>query len=523
MRILLLFLLLPVLLAAQESKTVNCRVGSDVRDINAVSFNGLTYISALNLAEQFNINFFYNGQRRKMELKFANHNLTVTAKNPFYVLNNKSTGAKSTYQLPVATLLFEDQIYIPVTYSISYLNTCFEQPVRFEVPDPVVTVDITEVTGEDTVTLIDTSAITPPVEFDTDAANIIKALQVDVKENGTLMRIIAKSNIESLRHSLSGNVIHIRMVNAALDTAKMNRTFSKGLIEEIRGRYEGNTAELFVKLSDDFKTYEIIGGKNSPVALLTVHSKEFRDKFDKDNKKERWVFDVVVIDPGHGGKDHGAIGVGGVREKDINLALSQKVADLIKANLPEVQVLLTRYDDIFVPLNRRGQIANENNGKLFISIHCNSVAKKKQGPNGFEFYLLRPGKTDDAIRIAEMENSVIKYEDNPDQYEELTDENFILVSMAHSSYMKYSEEFADKLVDHFSTKTSLKNRGVKQAGFYVLVGASMPSVLVEAGFLSNPNDAKYLNSEAGQNDIAKSIFHAIKSFKDYYDKSMEGE
>src|SRR5690606_24568387 len=114
--------------------------------------------------------------------------------------------------------------------------------------------------------------------------------------------------------------------------------------------------------------------------------------------------------------------------------------------------------------------------------------------NGFEVYLLRPGRTKEAIAIAERENSVIHYEDNPGRYEQLTDENFILVSMAHSSYMKYSEKFAELLNRQFSNDLTLTSRGVKQAGFYVLVGASMPSVLIETGFLSNKNDADYLKS-----------------------------
>jgi len=174
-------------------------------------------------------------------------------------------------------------------------------------------------------------------------------------------------------------------------------------------------------------------------------------------------------------------------------------------------------------LYKRGKIANENNGKLFISIHCNSTKKKPSNASGAEVYLLRPGRTEEAIEIAETENSVIEYEDNPQRYEKLTDENFILVSMAHSAYMKYSEKFAELLNKDFYLNLKLKSRGVKQAGFYVLVGASMPSVLIETGFISNKEDAKFLKSASGQKQVAESIFSSIKTYRKYYEDAMEAE
>lgn len=191
--------------------------------------------------------------------------------------------------------------------------------------------------------------------------------------------------------------------------------------------------------------------------------------------------------------------------------------------MKDVKVVYTRKDDTFVELFKRGKIANEEGGKLFISIHCNSTAKKPSDASGFEVYLLRPGRTSEAISIAERENSVIEYEENPERYEKLTDENFILVTMAHSAYMKYSEKFSDILNKQMGVDMSIPSRGIKQAGFYVLVGASMPSVLIETGFLSNKNDANYLKSTKGQNEIAGAIYKAVKSFRDYYEKVMETE
>jgi N-acetylmuramoyl-L-alanine amidase len=241
---------------------------------------------------------------------------------------------------------------------------------------------------------------------------------------------------------------------------------------------------------------------------------------DLVSKINEWKFDVVVIDAGHGGKDPGAIGVTGVREKDVNLGIALKLGKLIEQKIPGVKVVYTRNNDTFVELFKRGKIANEANGKLFISIHCNALKQKPSTTRGFEVYLLRPGRTQRAIEIAEFENSVIHFEEDPNRYQALTDENFILVSMAHSAYMRYSEKFSDILNQKWTAHTKIPSRGIKQAGFYVLVGASMPSVLIETGFLTNREDEAYLKSEKGQKEIANAILNSVIAYKDYYDKAL---
>ncbi len=257
--------------------------------------------------------------------------------------------------------------------------------------------------------------------------------------------------------------------------------------------------------------------------MIAFHNKIFDNNTIRKKEKAKWDFNVIVIDAGHGGKDSGTLGVDGIKEKDVNLGIALKLGKEIAEKMKDVKVVYTRKTDKFIELYRRGQIANEANGNLFISIHCNATPKKPSDANGSEVYLLRPGRTKEAISIAERENSVISYEDNPKRYQKLTDENFILVSMAQSAYMRYSEKFADLVNKEFGKDTGIEPRGVKQAGFYVLVGASMPSVLVEAGFLSNRKDAHYLASAKGQASIANAIFDAIKKFREVYEKNIEAE
>lgn len=237
-------------------------------------------------------------------------------------------------------------------------------------------------------------------------------------------------------------------------------------------------------------------------------------------EQEKWKFDVIVLDPGHGGKDAGAIGVSGVKEKDVTLAIARKVGELIKKELPEVKVVYTRDSDEFVELYRRGQIANHHKGKLFVSIHCNSKPRKPDPARGCETYILRPGRNDDALEVAKRENAVIKLEQNQSRYMEITEEQIIIATMAQRAFVKFSELFANLLQKHVVQKTGLPDRGVHQAGFLVLVGASMPNVLFEAGFLSNPQDERFLASESGQKKIAEGIVAAIKEYITQYQQLL---
>lgn len=244
---------------------------------------------------------------------------------------------------------------------------------------------------------------------------------------------------------------------------------------------------------------------------------------DFASAKKKWALDVIVLDAGHGGKDAGTIGFGKTKEKDVALGIVKKLGAMLKKELHGTKIVYTRTDDTFVELDRRGQIANENGGKLFISVHCNSTPKKPSKANGFEVYILRPGRNDDAVRVAEMENAVIKLEDNPKRYKPLTDEQFIVVSMAQSAFVKYSDMAAAMISAEVKKLREIGIRGVNQAGFLVLVGASMPNMLIETGFLSNKNDEKFLKSERGQTRMASAICRAIKAYRTRYEAQINNQ
>ena len=315
------------------------------------------------------------------------------------------------------------------------------------------------------------------------------------------------------------NSIALFIAGARADTAAINGLPSRGLIRRIVAIQSPTSVQLTFRLTGTIEATELIQDPGSNDLLLTIRPAARAS--DLSEQRKRWKLDVIVLDAGHGGHDPGTIGATGTREKDITLGVTLKLGKLIEKHLRDIKVVYTRKDDRFIELYRRGQIANEADGKLFISIHCNSMPRKPSPMRGFEVYLLRPGKTEEAVAIAERENAVIELEQGTkDRYQELTEENFILVAMAQSAYVRSSETFADLTQQELEKTTDLPNRGVKQAGFYVLVGAAMPNVLIETGYLSNKADEKFLRSQAGQQQIAESIFSAIKRYKQEYERLL---
>jgi N-acetylmuramoyl-L-alanine amidase len=223
---------------------------------------------------------------------------------------------------------------------------------------------------------------------------------------------------------------------------------------------------------------------------------------------------TVVIDPGHGGKDPGALGKQS-KEKDIVMAISLRLKEYIEENIPDVNVVLTRDSDQFVPLHERADIANQLDADLFISIHAN--ANEKTSPYGAETYAMGLHANDLNFEVAKKENSVITLEDNYkteyEGFDPTSAESYIIFSLIQNTYLNQSLSFASFIQSQINMRANRFNRGVKQAGFLVLWRTSMPSVLIEIGFLTNANEEKFLISENGQDSIAKAIYHAFHEYK----------
>lgn len=227
------------------------------------------------------------------------------------------------------------------------------------------------------------------------------------------------------------------------------------------------------------------------------------------SERDRWAFDVIVIDPGHGGKDPGAIGKKGTKEKTIVLQVAKRLKPLLEETL-NVRVVMTREKDVFIPLSERGKIANNAGGKLFVSLHCNAARDRRA--HGIETYFLAPARRERALEVALAENSVIRYEETTTEYPDLSDEGYILTAMAQSHFMKESEDLASVVQNETARALNLPNRGIDQAGFYVLIGASMPGILYEMGFISNKKEEMLLRSAEFQQALAEALCKSIEVF-----------
>ena len=222
----------------------------------------------------------------------------------------------------------------------------------------------------------------------------------------------------------------------------------------------------------------------------------------------------IVIDPGHGGRDPGALGAKS-KEKDIVLDIALKVGKMINDKYPEVEIIYTRNTDTFVELDKRGDIANKAHANLFISIHAN--ANKKKTPYGAETFVMGSSRSEANMEVAKLENSAILLEeDYSTRYEGFdpnSPESNIYFSLLQNSYLNQSLNFAAEIQHQFKNSAKRYDRGVKQANFLVLWKTSMPSVLIEVGFISNTEEEKFISSAAGKEKLATSIFNAFSSYK----------
>ena len=236
---------------------------------------------------------------------------------------------------------------------------------------------------------------------------------------------------------------------------------------------------------------------------------------------------TIVIDAGHGGHDPGTMGNRKYKkhEKDVALSIALKFGKLIEKNLKDVKVVYTRKTDVFIKLKDRPKIANDNNADLFVSIHCN--ASKNSAAKGSETYVLGVHKNETNLNVAKKENSVIylekDYSVNYDGFDPQSTNSLVALTIGQEEYIENSLLLASLIQENIKKTTALKSRGlngVNQAGFWVLARNSMPSVLVETGFLSNPQDAKYLMSNRGQDKVANALYLGFKEYKKYWDEQV---
>ena len=252
------------------------------------------------------------------------------------------------------------------------------------------------------------------------------------------------------------------------------------------------------------------------LAPATEAALEKMGKVIKDHQIEKKEFRIktIVIDPGHGGHDPGCLG-GHSREKHLALGIGKAFAEKVRQAYPEIRVIMTRDEDVFIPLYERAAIANRNDADLFISIHCNFMPGLSR-VTGSETYVMGLHTANHNLDVAKRENAAILLEDDYEKnydYDPNSPEGHIMLSMFQNAHLDQSILFAERVEENIKVVANRRSRGVKQAGFVVLKETTMPSVLVEAGFLSNRQEEAYLKSKEGQNMIASALLRAFTEYK----------
>lgn len=473
--------------------------------------NRIPYISAKKFAESLKYHTYFNDTKKKIVLYLPQNRVVVTANNVFVIIDEQI------YQMPAPALWQENDIYLPVKFFIPLLNRRTALKLNYDEKNQHL-----QVTSK---------------EFN------ISGISISEKENGTVIRIktLKYFKPEEITADMRYGWLHVDIYSGKADEENIIKAKTSGLVRKIKTFQFADLVSLAFLLRKEPLSKEIITRQGENEVIIVLRTKEnipdsdltelepeepenFEppDDIKKQLEEERrkWLIDVVVIDPGHGGKDPGTVGIGKVREKDIVLPVAKKLGKIIKKEMPDVKIVYTRTSDKFVSLKRRTQIANENNGKVFISIHANSNKNKRA--SGFETYILGPEKGKQARSVVLKENSVIDFEDasTRDEYKGI---NNILATMAQNAFSRQSEYLASLVQTELGKQLNsikMKNRGVKQGPFWVMVGATMPNILVETGFLSNRYDVKILKTSAYQYKIAQGIFRGLFRFKRDYENTI---
>ena len=477
-----LFIFLVSFIFGDTVKIIN-KKDNFVSDIQTLDRLQGTFISIIDISKILaKRDPYINSERKKMVLYIGDNRIKISSGSSYILVDEK------VYQMPIYPIWKDNDIFIPAEYFFDILKRTTLPGISYDSKLMVLNLDI--------------------LEFSITGVNITQ------KANGTILRINTKKifpegSISSFFHE--NGWFYITIADALVDTTEIRRSDTRGVIQRVAADQLGKTAQLAFQIRSKVESHELYQSRDQNEIVVSLRT-PMDNSVSRINKvKDRWKLDTIVLDAGHGGKDPGTLGRRGTKEKDIALDITKRVGLLLEKNT-KLKVIYTRREDVFIPIWERTKIANEANGKMFLSIHLNGNPNKTA--YGFETYLLRPGKTEDAIEVAHRENEVIKLEDRSEnKYRDLSGENLIIATMAQSVYMKESEELAAMIQEEMGKKVKSKNRGVKQAGFHVLIDASMPNVLIEAGFLTNANEERNLRKSNYRQIIANSIYRAIVKFR----------
>jgi N-acetylmuramoyl-L-alanine amidase len=483
-------LLIPIillLLAANSQAEIRAfwKARNIKADINSVERDQIQYVSLSNLAEFLGRTNDADLRKGIGSIKLENGQLDYVLSSPYVTVGEKS------YNIQHDIIFYRGDFYAPLDNIVEVIDRLMSDEL------------VCSADGE-TLTVL-------PARY-----NILD-LTAQQKLNGLMVEILLSEELKYDLVQTDDYWLIATIYEGKIDTSYFNNKRPVRAIYDTRAYQFDNSAQISIRLRPKEFTY--VGKlKENPLRIqIMIKGEGFADttlSYTPGNDMKSNKIDVVVIDPGHGGEDEGAIGPSGTKEKDINLKISKKLKGLLEDD--GFQVLLTRDDDRFISLSDRTKIANEAGADLFVSIHCNASARNKKA-RGYISFFLSDAKTDQARAAAALENSAIRFESSEEQRDYVSDIDFILLDMVQSEFLKESSDLAAMIEQNIVKRAKLDSRGVDQAGFFVLNKAYMPSVLVETAFMSNKDDEKFLKNDKNQGNVAKAIAEAIKEFKVKYE------
>jgi N-acetylmuramoyl-L-alanine amidase len=348
----------------------------------------------------------------------------------------------------------------------------------------------------------------------------IQSISCSVKQNGTLFMAELSDSLPFDYMYYHPNLI-LNFYGGTVDTGKIRLLNKMGIIRSVSSVQFKESAQLSIVLTSwiEDPVFDYVQDTKTVMVSLRPAKRPPVSSSLPGVKAPEKKGTIIVIDPGHGGKDPGAIGYNGIKEKDVVFSIALQLKDMLKTK-PGITILLTREKDIFIPLRERTEFANNKKADLFVSIHADAVPgdnKRKNGTRGYKIYFLSQAKNEDDKLVAMRENAVIELEEQPQNYSNLQN---VLIDLAGNEFLRESQDLCILVDLKFSSllkkKVEKLHLGVGQANFWVLNGAYMPSILVETGFLSNPHEAQLLVDKEFQKTMANALCEAIGNFTKQY-------
>ena len=468
---------------------------------------------------------------------------TMVADNNFVcVLSRNPELPKRIIQLFSAPSLIQSRLFLPVSQVCRFFSIWLDREVVYNQSSSQISIRLDRKSSAELDGTI--GIVSDDGHADLEGSNmlaekertVITGIEVKKRSNGAVITFSA-SGVAALASLVTLNkegYTYFSLEKASCDIRALTKMYGGGgVVSSITPKHVAREGLLFTIALDNrsfvVNSVEFQRDKKRNLYLIYVHTATDVEGVRRTDKErqiarvlgrdiEKWKLDTIVLDAGHGGKDPGATGGNGTIEKDVALNIVRDLGRFITEKWHDVRVIYTRKEDTFVPLLQRGKIANQSGGKLFISVHCN--ANLNRNVRGSEVYILGAHKTKEALDVALFENSVIRQESDYRQaYKGFTEEFLIMSSMAQSAFVRQSTSLARHIL-YPDYQQTLNNRGaVHQAGFMVLWSPSMPSALVEVGYLSNPREEQILRDRQEQKKIAFTIFLGVQNYRKNYEIS----